>query len=83
MRNITENKVDQTIVKTISQVAQGMSLITVAEFVESPDHIELLRAMDIHYAQGYAIAKPLPLKELLMSKVTEQDSNITPVEVVI
>lgn len=83
VRNITENKVDQTIVNTISQVAQGMSLITVAEFVESPDHIKLLRAMDIHYAQGYAIAKPLPLKELLMNKITKQDSNITPVEVVI
>jgi EAL domain-containing protein (putative c-di-GMP-specific phosphodiesterase class I) len=83
VRNITENKVDQTIVNTISQVAQGMSLITVAEFVESTDHIALLRSMDIHYAQGYAIAKPLPLKELLMNKITKQDSNITPVEVVI
>ena len=83
VRNITENKVDQTIVHTISQVAQGMSLITVAEFVESTEHIELLRNMDIHYAQGYAVAKPSPLNELLKNQSTKKQASIIPVEAVI
>lgn len=83
VRNITENKVDQTIVNTISQVAKGMSLSTVAEFVETSEHISLLRNMDIHYAQGYAIAKPVPLIELLTNKITNKPSDVTPVELVI
>ena len=65
VRNIITNTVDQTIVKSISQVAQDMKLITVAEFVESEAHIPVLQQLNINYAQGYAIAKPTNLAEYL------------------
>ncbi|MDF2153382.1 EAL domain-containing protein [Vibrio sp. CAU 1672] len=61
VRNMPENAHDQIIVRTISQVAKSMSLTTVAEFAESPAHINLLRQLDIQFAQGYGVAKPLPL----------------------
>lgn len=72
VRNITQSNIDNTIVKAMSQVAQGMKLATVAEFVESEEHIPLLREAGIDYAQGYAIAKPLSLIDYLK----EHHSNL-------
>lgn len=71
VRHITDNKVDYTIVNTISQVAIGMNLTTVAEFVESPQHINILRELHINYAQGYAISKPIPLIKHLQQQCSE------------
>jgi EAL domain-containing protein (putative c-di-GMP-specific phosphodiesterase class I) len=42
-----------------------MKLETVAEFVETQEHIEILEPLGITYAQGYGIAKPRPLADYL------------------
>ncbi|NOH95863.1 EAL domain-containing protein [Vibrio sp. 99-70-13A1] len=61
VKNIITDETDQAIVKNISQIAQNMGLLTVAEFVETEAHAELLTALDVVYAQGFGIAKPRPL----------------------
>ena len=38
---------------------------TIAEFVETPGHVQALRALGVDYAQGYAVAKPRPIEEVL------------------
>jgi Amt family ammonium transporter len=37
----------------------------IAECVEKESTIDLLRGMGVDYVQGYAIARPKPLKNLL------------------
>ncbi len=56
---------DRAIVSNISQIAQNMGLKTVAEFVETDEHADILTELNIHYAQGFGIAKPRPLIEEL------------------
>lgn len=60
IRNLHKSKNDQIVVKSIIDVAKGMGVKTVAEFVEKEETLELLRAYDVDYAQGYLIGKPSP-----------------------
>jgi EAL domain-containing protein (putative c-di-GMP-specific phosphodiesterase class I) len=41
-----------------------MNKKTIAEFVENQNIFELLKTLGVNYAQGYGIAKPIPLREL-------------------
>lgn len=64
---IDKDETDKAIVSNISHIAQTMGLKTVAEFVESETHAEILTSLNIHYGQGFGIAKPRPLAEELSS----------------
>jgi len=64
VKDILEDRVDLTMVKSINEVAHVMSKKTIAEFVENRDIFELLKTLGVNYAQGYGIAKPVPLEEL-------------------
>ncbi|WP_407333552.1 EAL domain-containing protein [Enterovibrio sp. 27052020O] len=61
IRHLPTNPTDQLIVQSISLVAQNMSLVTVAEYVETEEHAALLQDLGINYAQGFGMAKPIPL----------------------
>lgn len=61
VKNLPYNETDRLIVSSICTVAREMKLQTVAEFVESEAHIQILSELGINYAQGYGIAKPMPL----------------------
>lgn len=60
VRRLHENKDDQHIVKAITDVAKGMGIKTVAEFVEKEETLRLLKEYGVDYAQGYLIGKPGP-----------------------
>ena len=64
IRHIATSPGDQAMVHSMCDVARQLGLSTVAEFVENHDDLDLLRSLGVHYAQGYAIAKPQPLAEL-------------------
>jgi PAS domain S-box-containing protein len=63
------NKVHFARVAAIARVAKTIGVRSVAEFVESPEIIDKLRAVGIDFAQGIGIAKPVPLRELESRKV--------------
>lgn len=65
VRDMLESPSDRAMVKSMHEVARSLGLRTVAEFVESPAHLEALREIGIDYAQGYAIHKPARLDTLL------------------
>ncbi|MHB9101601.1 MAG: EAL domain-containing protein [Sulfuricella sp.] len=46
-----------------------LGIKTIAEFVENQDILEKLRAIGVDYAQGYGIAKPCPLEDLVSFRV--------------
>jgi EAL domain-containing protein (putative c-di-GMP-specific phosphodiesterase class I) len=63
--NIAEDQTDLAMVSSINQVAHIMGIETIAEYVES-DAIRLaLETLGVDYGQGYALARPAPLDELL------------------
>ncbi len=65
VKNIDKDPVDQEMVRAIHHIGKSMDIQTVAEFVESDDAIQVLRDIGVDYAQGYFIAKPLPVDEAL------------------
>ncbi len=56
---------DQLIVESIHNVGTGMHMKTIAEFVENDEILERLKSIGVDYAQGYGVAKPAPLDDLL------------------
>jgi diguanylate cyclase (GGDEF)-like protein/PAS domain S-box-containing protein len=64
VKDILEDKIDWTMVKAINEVGHVMNKKTIAEFVENQNIFELLKTLGVNYAQGYGIAKPVPLREL-------------------
>ena len=65
IKDVITNKVDQAIVRAACAVAQELGIATVAEHVENAETLDVLRAMGIDYAQGYAIARPRALEEFV------------------
>jgi diguanylate cyclase (GGDEF)-like protein/PAS domain S-box-containing protein len=64
VKDILDDRVDLTMVKAINEVAHVMGKKTIAEFVENQNIFDLLQTLGVNYAQGYGIAKPVPLREL-------------------
>jgi diguanylate cyclase (GGDEF)-like protein len=74
VRDMCSSKIDQVMVSAIARVARAMGLRTIAEFVEDQATIELLRTLDVDYAQGYAVMKPAPLAAELERLETGADT---------
>jgi EAL domain-containing protein (putative c-di-GMP-specific phosphodiesterase class I) len=52
-------------IRAISQLARAMSLVTVAEFVETEEIRTRIASLGVDYGQGFAIGRPMPLAEVL------------------
>lgn len=50
--------------RNITQACAGLGLLTVAEMVEEPATIAILREHGVDYAQGFGIGLPIPLAQL-------------------
>lgn len=64
VKDMLDDEVDLAMVKSINEVGHVMGKKTIAEFVENKEIFERLYELDVDYAQGYGIAKPVPLNEL-------------------
>lgn len=60
VRKLYENPTDQLFVKSIINVAKGMGIKTIAEFVETKETLDLLREYGVDFVQGYFSGKPAP-----------------------
>ena len=65
IRDITENRISESMVAAITQVAKVMGLVTVAEYVESEKTRKLISEIGVDFAQGHVIGRPVPLEEVL------------------
>lgn len=63
VRKLKDNPTDRVFVKALSDVARGLNIKSVAEFVENEEIIKLLMEFSVDYAQGFAIGKPAPEPE--------------------
>lgn len=65
VRDITTNVVSQSVVAAIAEVARVMQLDTVAEYVQDEAAMNLLRNLNISYAQGFLVGAAEPLAECI------------------
>jgi len=75
IRDITDNRISESMVAAITQVAKVMDLQTVAEYVENEKTRKLITELGVDYAQGHAIGKPLPLEDVLKELSTRAQKS--------
>ena len=61
--NLGQNARSSTLVEAVISLSHKLSLLVVAEGVESAEQIELLKGWDCHFAQGYYFFKPMPAED--------------------
>jgi EAL domain-containing protein (putative c-di-GMP-specific phosphodiesterase class I) len=64
IRSLPTSMIDQLMVKAMVQVAKGLGMKTVAEFVESDDTLLFLKQYGVDFAQGFHVGRPVPIEEV-------------------
>ncbi len=67
VKEMTSNKVDFEMVRSMNNVGDALGIKTIAEFVENQETMQALSEINVDYAQGYFIGKPSPMTNLLQS----------------
>jgi EAL domain-containing protein (putative c-di-GMP-specific phosphodiesterase class I) len=65
IRDITTNRISESMVAAITQVAKVMELKSVAEYVQDDAARELIASLGVDYAQGHFIGRPIPIRDAL------------------
>ncbi len=63
IRDLPRNDADQLTVKAIVEIARGLGKTTIAEYVEEPSTVSLLRELGVDMAQGFHLGKPIAVAE--------------------
>jgi diguanylate cyclase (GGDEF)-like protein/PAS domain S-box-containing protein len=63
VRSVADDPVYGTLVSAVNEVGRIMGITTIAEEVESETILQKLRALGVEYAQGTAVAQPVPLTD--------------------
>jgi EAL domain-containing protein (putative c-di-GMP-specific phosphodiesterase class I) len=61
--NISQDKVDYAMVRSIKEIGHVMGRKIIAESVESESVVEKLREIGVDYAQGFAVGAPKPSRK--------------------
>ena len=60
VRRVRSDAVDRLFVHTMAELARGLGIGTVAEFVEDEETLAVLESLGVEMAQGYHLGRPLP-----------------------
>jgi EAL domain-containing protein (putative c-di-GMP-specific phosphodiesterase class I) len=64
IQNMFKTPADLKKLQAILGVCQKLGVQTIAEFVEDDTTLKKLRELGVDYAQGFGIAKPLPVTKI-------------------
>ena len=76
VRDILTNRNSLATVRAIVELAGGLSMDTVAEYVETDAIAREVRRLGVDYAQGYAFSKPEPLQGILESLDEDESKRL-------
>ncbi len=74
VRDVIRDPRAESMVRAIAQLARTMSLATVAEYVETKEILARVATLGVDYGQGFAIARPVPLDDLLVELTASGDA---------
>lgn len=75
VRDVVRDPRAESMVRAIAQLARAMSLVTVAEYVETEEIRARVATLGVDYGQGFAIAKPMPFDDLLAELSTQAGAD--------
>jgi diguanylate cyclase len=67
IQDLIGNRLNEAAVRCFVEVAQAVSLKTVAEFVDSPAVLARVHELGVDYAQGYLLHRPEPIETVLQT----------------
>ena len=76
VRDLLTNTNSQATVRAIVELARGLGIETVAEFVEDGLVAAELKRLGVVYAQGYGFGKPQPLIEVLQQLAEDESARL-------
>jgi EAL domain-containing protein (putative c-di-GMP-specific phosphodiesterase class I) len=65
VKDMTSDLVDYAVVEAIHHIGRVMGIQTVAESVESSEILTALIVVDVDFAQGFHLASPVPILEMM------------------
>ena len=65
VRDILRDARSESMVHAIAQLARSMSILTVAEYVETDEIRQRITALGVDYGQGFAMGRPVPFTDVL------------------
>ena len=65
VRNIVTDRTTQTVMRTVFRLCNDLGLSVVSEGVEHPEQAARIKAYGGRFVQGYAIARPMPLEQVM------------------
>ncbi|MBX5460191.1 MAG: EAL domain-containing protein [Steroidobacteraceae bacterium] len=65
VRDILRDARSESMVHAIAQLARSMSMLTVAEYVETDEIRQRITALGVDYGQGFAMGRPVPFTDVL------------------
>jgi EAL domain-containing protein (putative c-di-GMP-specific phosphodiesterase class I) len=76
VRDMLSNAKSQATVRGIVELAKAYKVSTVAEFVESKELAQRLKAMGVDFAQGHAYGRPASLEQLLATLGRDESARL-------
>lgn len=76
IKNMVRDGIDHAMVQAINHVGQTMRIKTIAEFVENEDTLRALGEIGVDYAQGYQIARPVPLHDAIHGDILFSSKSV-------
>jgi EAL domain-containing protein (putative c-di-GMP-specific phosphodiesterase class I) len=76
VRDVATDRNSRATVRAIVELASGMSIDTVAEYVETKAIADEVRSLGVDYAQGFAFGKPEPLDGVLAALSSDESKRL-------
>jgi EAL domain-containing protein (putative c-di-GMP-specific phosphodiesterase class I) len=76
VRDIRTDRNSRATVRAIVELAKGLGIQTVAEFVETAEIAHEIRLLGVDYAQGYAYSRPEALAGVLEGLVKDESQRL-------
>ena len=58
VQNMASDRMSQSIIRAVTEIGHQQGLAVIAEWVSSPEMVEMLAGMGVDYAQGFAFHRP-------------------------
>jgi diguanylate cyclase (GGDEF)-like protein/PAS domain S-box-containing protein len=75
VKNMANSSLDEAIVRNFATFARQMDLVTIAEWVEDTQTLDLLRDMKVDYAQGFLHGRARPLGQSIAAGTQGADDK--------
>ena len=61
--SVTESEKSLSLIKLLVSLAHTMGVELIAEGIEEPEQLQILKELGVRYGQGYLFARPMPIKD--------------------